>query len=113
MNHRLDSPDVRSICNWGPPSDFESYLQETGRGGRGGEPYVAVLHVGAADLRSEHLSQAMKRYCRSEDRCLREMLMQPFSGTSPIVKPDHLHSCCNVCENLRSCGQCAHSVAEW
>ncbi len=108
----LDSPDIRSIYHWGPPSDFESYLQETGRGGRDGDPCVAVLYVGEADLRSEHVSQAMIHYCQNEEKCLREILMQPFSGTSPIVKPDCLHNCCNVCEKLCSCDQCALPVAD-
>lgn len=29
----LDCPNVRRVIHWGPSSDIESYLQETGRAG--------------------------------------------------------------------------------
>ena len=32
----LDSPNVRKVIHWGPSSDIESYVQESGRVGRDG-----------------------------------------------------------------------------
>ena len=30
----IDSPNVRYVIHWGPPEDLESYVQESGHGGR-------------------------------------------------------------------------------
>ena len=37
----LDCPNVRRVMHWGPSSDIEQYVQETGRGGRDGLPLMA------------------------------------------------------------------------
>lgn len=47
----LDCPNVRRVIHWGPSSDIEQYLQETGRAGRDDLPSIAVLH--AVDLTGE------------------------------------------------------------
>ena len=39
----IDCPDVRQVFHYGPPSDIESYVQETGRAGRDGKPAYATL----------------------------------------------------------------------
>jgi ATP-dependent DNA helicase RecQ len=39
----LDISDVRAVINWQHPSAVEDYLQEFGRGGRDGEPALALL----------------------------------------------------------------------
>ena len=39
----LDCSDVRQIIHLGAPDDLESYIQETGRGGRDGKPSLALL----------------------------------------------------------------------
>ena len=39
----LDCPDIHQIIHWGPPSDFEQYVQEIGRAGRDGYASEAVL----------------------------------------------------------------------
>ncbi len=44
----LDCPNVRRIIHWGPSTDVEQYVQETGRAGRDGLPVVAILYL--ADL---------------------------------------------------------------
>ena len=39
----LDCSDVRKIIHLGAPGDLESYIQETGQGGRDGKPSLALL----------------------------------------------------------------------
>ena len=41
----LDSTNVRNVMHWGPSSDIESYLQESGRVGRDGEPAYASMQT--------------------------------------------------------------------
>ena len=45
---------VMKVINWVPPPDIESYVQETGRGGRDGSPCSAVLF-----LKHSHLKTCM------------------------------------------------------
>ena len=51
---------VMKVIHWGPPPDIESYMQETGRGGRDGSPCSAVLFLKHSHLRG--ISQEMKDY---------------------------------------------------
>lgn len=39
----VDCPDVWQVIHLGPPDSIESYIQETGRGGRDGLDSIAVL----------------------------------------------------------------------
>ena len=52
----LDFTNVHCIIHWGPASDIEQYLQETGRAGRDGLPSVATLHT--VDLVSHKIEKA-------------------------------------------------------
>jgi len=47
----LDVPDVRLVVHWQHPMSMEDYLQEFGRGGRDGNPSVAVLFTSHTDVR--------------------------------------------------------------
>ena len=64
----LDCPDVRRIMHWGPSTDIEEYLQETGRAGRDGSPSTATLFV--TDVKSHCIEDAMKSYIHEEQDCL-------------------------------------------
>ncbi len=39
----LDCSDVRQVIHLGASEDLESYIQESGRGGRDGKPSLALL----------------------------------------------------------------------
>ena len=39
----IDSPDIRQVIHYGPPSCLEEYVQETNRVGHDGLPSKAVL----------------------------------------------------------------------
>ncbi len=46
----IDKPDIRFVAHMGLPRSIEAYYQETGRAGRDGEPAVARLFWGPADI---------------------------------------------------------------
>ena len=80
----LDCPNVRKVIHWGPPSDIESYLQETGRAGRDGAQSTALLYYNTSDLRAQHIEGTMKAYCRNTDCCRRELILREFDDNSTV-----------------------------
>ncbi|XP_011410065.1 PREDICTED: uncharacterized protein LOC105316681 [Amphimedon queenslandica] len=55
----IDCSDVRHIIHWGPPSDIESYIQETGRAGRDGRQARVVLFYSRRDLAQPYIEEDM------------------------------------------------------
>ena len=76
----LDCPNIRKVIHWGPPSDIESYLQET-------ELDVAqansILYYNKTDFRAKHIEHSVKVYCRNTHCCRRELILKDFDDCSP------------------------------
>ena len=82
-------------------------MQETGRGGRNGEPTRAILYYNKRDVaRSGHVNESMRMYCIDITKCRRQQLMKQFSETGHIDSPEHMHSCCDVCADQCVCEAC-------
>ena len=88
----LDCPSVRQIILWGPPSDFESFIQQTGRGGRDGLLSCALVYYTDADHR--WASEQMMEYCHRTDICRRKNLIQIL--TILVLYNGHVNPVCVV-----------------
>ena len=72
----LDSPNVRKVIHWGPSSDIESYVQESGRIGQGSMPAVAVLYYDKLDLtKIKGVSDDVKNYCENTVECRKRFVV--------------------------------------
>ncbi len=105
----LDCPNVRRIVHWGPSSDVEQYMQETGRAGRDGLPSTAVLYV--ADLKSHPTDDNMKEYYKNKRECRRQLLLAQFEDStcnpSSAVQSNSHCQCCDICEMVCMCSSCS------
>lgn len=93
----LDSPNVRKVIHWGPSSDIESYVQESGRVGRDGLPAVAVLYYDKLDLtKVKGVSEDMKNYCENNVECRKRLLFRDFDQGQDVVMIADC-KCCDIC----------------
>ena len=100
----LDCPDVRQVIHWGPSHDIESYVQETGRGGRDG--YLSCSLLFYSDSDSQRTSKPMMDYCHAKECCRRSELFRDFEESEVMQKPCTLCMCCDVCIPACKCESC-------
>jgi len=100
----MDCSNVQRIIHWGPPSDIESYVQETGRAGRDGQVAHAVLYFSNKDLGLGDMEDSMKDYCHNNLKCRRYPLFQDFDSYDGSRPAGCL--CCDICATSCCCGLC-------
>ena len=99
----VNCPDVTQVINFGAPNDAESYIQETGRGGRDGNPALALLLRYGKSRR--FCDQNIKEYEENTDVCRRNFLHRDMDNYErkdlgiPCL-------CCDICSRKCSCGNC-------
>ena len=103
----IDSPDVRQVIHLGVPEDTESYLQETGRGGRDGEPALALLLT--TKYATRRADTNMKEYQKNSSTCRRDFLFQEIEN---YIHEDFGSSClcCKICTKTYNCGSCKQKL---
>ena len=108
MGMGVDIPLVRQIIHIGPPHTMRAFLQETGRAGRDGKPAKSILFWNNHDIAKNKpgLEDNMRSFCRSEESCLRVLLLTYQDIDNPKSRnPRHL--CCSNCEPKCSCAECS------
>ena len=99
----LNTEGVREVIHWGVSSDIESYIQETGRGGRDGLPCKAVLYYKNSELRLTTTSQCKIDYCKNVTVCRRKILFKNFDCVSSECNGC---VCCDICSFQCVCQKC-------
>ena len=97
----LDSPNIRKVIHWGPSSDVESYVQETGRVGRNGEFALATLYFAKEELsKARHVTDDMISYVKNEDKCRKEVLFSSFDQTVCATPTSSICTCYDICKTV-------------
>jgi len=88
----VDCSDVRQVIHIGMSDDIGSYIQETGRAGRDGEPSMATL----LQARTFHpVDDDIKGYAANEAQCRRDSLLGEVDNYTPVDMPVKCF-CCDI-----------------
>ena len=97
--------NIRNIIHITPPRTLEAY-QEVGCAGRDSLPSTATLYYNNSDIASSlSVDPKMVNFCKSDDKCLRKLLVDHF-GTIRKLAEDEKHNCCGVCRKFCKCYMC-------
>ena len=100
----INLKSVNTIIHYGAPRSLEDYFQESGRGGRSGEPAKSIVYWKPKDcpmrknLTKIHDQEtaAVRRYVENCSECRRDQLLKYFDPMLAKVGMDS-SSCCDVC----------------
>ncbi|KAJ7170330.1 P-loop containing nucleoside triphosphate hydrolase protein, partial [Mycena crocata] len=84
----IDKANVRYVVHWNLPKDLNGYYQESGRGGRDGEPAHSILYFDQKDV------QEMRNIISGE---------AAISSDRARLQNDALDAVVQYCENTKEC----------
>ena len=95
----LDCTDVCQVIHVSAPDDVESYIQETGRGGRDGNLSLATLSV---------VNRTINNICiyQKNDFITRHDLLLQNMDNYKHVDMESKCMCCDICLKTCACGLC-------
>ncbi len=106
----VDCPDVRQVVHFGAAKDIETYIQETGRGGRDGKPTLASLLV---YRRVNHVcDKTILNYQKNNSICRRDILFRDTDNYSHIQLETNC-MCCDICAKFCECRSCEKKLNEF
>lgn len=97
----IDCPNVRQVIHWGPPSDPEMYIQETGRDG---QLSFATLYYNRQDIAFSFMEKEIVEYCKNTETCRRQIL---FCNFEPNKDKSDGCACCDLCAVHCECIHCS------
>ena len=96
----VNCENLTRMYHFGPSEGLDDYVQESGRGGRGGEQCHAVL-VKYRGCTRHKVNQEMKSYMENGRDCRRLQLLKPFGVTPTLVAKPHM--CSDICAKVCLC----------
>ena len=97
----LDVKGVNTIIHYGPSSDLDDYILESGRAGRQPDDNAhAVIMRYKRCLSSKNISKEMKTFIKTKT-CRRQVLLEPFIEKFKALQNGH--DCCDICALTCSC----------
>ena len=94
----VDVKRLHTIVHLGVPSDPASFLQESGRAGRDGEPSVSIILTYPGVYADGRVDTNMKEYIENKTVCRRALILKHFGHTAEVPQ-SHTNSCCDLCQS--------------